>query len=166
MNSSEKAFYKLKACENKTVTYKPKWFYFNIAEIGCVKYMPDFYCKEEDAYYEVVGTKQAYKQNLSKYLLMSKFFPEVKFFVVTSNGTPYRKAILHSGYKNNSIHPLVKYLSEHCLNANQFSKNIGVDPARISRVINGKQCSKETAAKISLATNGCVFISYLRSADR
>ena len=77
-NRQEQVFLDAIADKSKTYIYHPYRFYF---EDG-TNYMPDFYCKEDNSYIEVSGTRQAYQNNKHKYLKMNHELPHVNFQVV------------------------------------------------------------------------------------
>ena len=56
---------------------------------GRSKYRPDFYCPNNDTFFEVVGTRQAWQQNREKISLFRKQWPTLKFLVVHSDGREY-----------------------------------------------------------------------------
>lgn len=77
MNNNEKLFIEVYG-EGKTYQYHPAWFHLSSG----TKYMPDFYCKEDDTYIEVSGTKQAYHDNKKKYRQFVLDYPNVKFKII------------------------------------------------------------------------------------
>ena len=64
--------------------YEPVTFH-----LGRLSYKPDFYDKRNDAYIEVVGTRQAYNQNKAKYDLFKIHYPERTLLVLDVFGEPY-----------------------------------------------------------------------------
>lgn len=82
MHESEKEFADFLTRQGKTYIYEPKTFKFNGK-----KYRPDFYCPEDDVYYEV-------KINLThgdivKMLEFKANYPDLKLKVVSPNGHPF-----------------------------------------------------------------------------
>lgn len=76
--------------EGKTWIYEPKIFYLEGFDGERIKYTPDFYCPEDNTYYEVAGSRQAFSRNKQKYFLLASRNPSIKFAVVKPNGFPYR----------------------------------------------------------------------------
>lgn len=56
------------------------------------KYYPDFYIPDENAYIEVINTRQAYFANKEKYAVV--FDLGYNFKIVDRRGNPYKSAIL------------------------------------------------------------------------
>lgn len=77
-NKNEILFLETMANKNKTYIYHPSWFTFSNGK----KYMPDFYCKEDDEYIEISGTRQAYHANKSKYKRFAKEFKNINFKII------------------------------------------------------------------------------------
>ena len=78
MESCEQTFLNSISAKEKTYTHHPCWFKFMNGD----KYMPDFYCHEDNEYIEVAGTRQAYHANKQKYALMKIEYPSIKFRIV------------------------------------------------------------------------------------
>lgn len=74
MHKREEIFLDRHLGKNKTYEYQPRWFRFK----NGAKYMPDFYCFEDNTYIEVVGSKQAFYRGVPKYKLMRKEYSEIK----------------------------------------------------------------------------------------
>ena len=82
MHKSEKEFANFLESQGKTYVYHPKRFFFNGDS-----YQTDFYCPEDNTYYEVkthLGLREAIRL-----LKFKKYYPSIKFKVVSSNGYPY-----------------------------------------------------------------------------
>lgn len=79
MHGNEQYFLDSMADPQKTYIYQPCTFHF--ARTGT--YRPDFYCKEDDTYIEVLGTRQAHDQNKHKYKQMAKEYPAVKLILIS-----------------------------------------------------------------------------------
>lgn len=82
MHKSEKEFANFLKSQNKSYIYQPKTFRFNDTN-----YRPDFYCPEDNTYYEVkrcLGLSEAIRL-----LNFKKFHPHIKFKIVSPNGYPY-----------------------------------------------------------------------------
>ena len=82
MVESEKEFARFMESQGKTLIPQPKTFRYN-----GTSYRPDFYCMQDDTYYEV-------KTHLSptqaiRLLKFKKFHPNIKFKIVSPNGYPY-----------------------------------------------------------------------------
>ena len=70
--------------QNKTWIYQPKRF-----RLKYTTYRADFYCPEDNTYYEVVGTRQAISAIKQKVQEFIKTYPDVKFKIVKPNGENY-----------------------------------------------------------------------------
>jgi len=82
MVKSEEEFVNCPESQGKTLIPQPRTFRYN-----GTSYRPDFYCMQDDTYYEV-------KTYLSiggaiRLLEFKKFYPYIKFKVVSPNGYPY-----------------------------------------------------------------------------
>lgn len=86
MYPSEKQFSETLTPQGLTWEYESKRF-----PIGNTTYTPDFYVKENDTYYEVVGTRQAYSFNKKKYKLFFKLYPNIKLIFVRPNGDLFKE---------------------------------------------------------------------------
>lgn len=149
----EQVFLDTIADKNKTYTYQPRWFYFADGS----KYMPDFYCKEDDTYIEIVGTRQAYHQNRHKYLKMESEYPHTKFQVVKSK--PKRK--IPVGVYPDSIYQ-IKVAFQN-VDRKHLAEDLGSSYNTIEQIANGlKPVSPQRAIKIELITKGAVRKSVLR----
>lgn len=86
MHKSEREFANFLESQGKTWIHHPKRFKFNDES-----YQTDFYCPEDDTYYEVkthLGLGEAIRL-----LRFKKFHPGIKFKVVSPNGYPYYSRI-------------------------------------------------------------------------
>ena len=52
-------------------------------------YRPDFYVVEDNMFYEVSGTRQAYSLGREKYEAFQREYPSLKFKIVNPDGTDY-----------------------------------------------------------------------------
>lgn len=87
MNKSEILFSSYLDEQGKTWFFEPKVFNF---PMGQVIYCPDFYVVEENKFYEVIGSRQAYYANKHKYELFKKHYGDkFDFEVVTPSGENY-----------------------------------------------------------------------------
>lgn len=82
MFESEKQFARFLISQGKTYKAQPKTFGFD-----GTRYRPDFYCPEDDIYYEV--KIQFSTGDAIKLLKFKKFFPHIKLKIVSPNGYPY-----------------------------------------------------------------------------
>ena len=62
--------------------YHPAVFYFN-----GLRYSPDFYDMERNAFIEVSGSRQAYHKNKDKYVMFRENYPEIKFEIRQPDGS-------------------------------------------------------------------------------
>ncbi len=70
--------------QNKSWIFQPKEF-----KLKNTTYRADFYCPENNTYYEVVGTRQAISAIKEKIKEFIKTYPEIKFKIVKPNGENY-----------------------------------------------------------------------------
>lgn len=78
-NASENRFEQKLISEGKTLIAQPYLQEFHLR--------PDFYCPEEDTYYEVIGTRQAWYQKRLK--IQEARDKGLKIVTVDANGDPY-----------------------------------------------------------------------------
>lgn len=83
MTKKEMAFVKNYFSDRTDWDYAPATFKLN----GYGKYTPDFYDRYTHCFIEVAGTRQAFFENKKKYFEFVKTFPEIKFQVMTSDGS-------------------------------------------------------------------------------
>lgn len=62
-------------------------------------YRPDFYVHENDTYYEVVGTNQAYFRSRKKYQAFARQYPDIKFVIIDCG------ANVHPDYELDRLEP-------------------------------------------------------------
>lgn len=82
MIESERKFAEFLESQGKTWIHHPRRFKFN-----GVSYQPDFYCPEDNTYYEV-KTRLSSAETF-KLLTFKKYYPYVEFKVVSPNGYSY-----------------------------------------------------------------------------
>ncbi len=68
-------------------THKNWMFHPATFHMGIEKYGPDFYDGERNVFIEVVGTRQAYHLNKTKYELFRRTYPLIKFEIRQSDGS-------------------------------------------------------------------------------
>lgn len=66
----------------KDFVYQPATF-----NLGITSYRPDFYDIKNNIWIEVVGSREAYRQNKAKYALFRYIYPELKFELRAPCGT-------------------------------------------------------------------------------
>lgn len=84
MYPSEKQFADHLTAQGKTWVYEPKAFDLGIPRPqmkGNITYKPDFYCPEDDVYYEVSASNPAYNQRREKIKLFKGKYPNIKLKV-------------------------------------------------------------------------------------
>ena len=86
MFPNESKFAKFLKNQNKSWIFQPKRF-----KLKNTTYRADFYCPEDDTYYEVVGTRQAISAIKWKIQELIKTYPDIKFKIVRPNGENYYK---------------------------------------------------------------------------
>jgi len=82
MVKSEKQFAHFLESQGKTYVPQPRTFKYNGKS-----YRPDFYCMQDDTYYEV-KTQLLFSEAV-RLLEFKKFYPYVKLKIVAPNGYPY-----------------------------------------------------------------------------
>ncbi len=97
MYPSEKQFADYLTAQGKTWAYEPKAFDLGIPRPqmeGNITYTPDFYCFEDDIYYEVLASRSACSQRRKKIRLFKKQYSNIKFKTVNPNGTIFNNGDL------------------------------------------------------------------------
>lgn len=132
------------------------------------KYSPDFFCVEEDTYYEVSGSRQAHSQGRARIVLMAREYSHIKFRVVKPNGEPYReikkkkRLCLPRVIINNSITPtplkgldgtartarIIEELRVHSGNISATARAFYVEGTYLNALI--RQCPKTTAELVKI----------------
>jgi len=82
MHPSEKQFAGLLTSRGKTWKAQPCRF-----KLGHTTYTPDFYCLEDDVYYEVKKTCSS--KEIRKIIRFKKTYPKIILKVISPNGYPY-----------------------------------------------------------------------------
>jgi len=82
MHPSEKQFADLLTSRGKTWKSQPCRF-----KLGHTTYTPDFYCPEDDIYYEVKKTCSS--KEIRKILRFKKAYPKITLKVISPRGYPY-----------------------------------------------------------------------------
>jgi len=82
MHPSEKLFAEFLERQGKTWKAQPCRF-----KLGDTTYTPDFYCLEEDVYYEVKN--QCSSKEIEKIVRFKKAYPKISLKVVSPNGYPF-----------------------------------------------------------------------------
>lgn len=99
MSLGEKQFSDFLTINNKTWTYEPCRL---DTGVPCEKarrnivYIPDFWCPEDNCYYEVSCTRQAKEQSEKKINMVIEAHPEIKIIIVYPDGHIYGKP---NGYR-------------------------------------------------------------------
>lgn len=81
LNESEKAFSEIMENQGKKLIYQPYIREFKIR--------PDFYCLDDDTYYEVITTRQSYHSRKEK--LKKAIESGLKLKIIKPDGSPYLK---------------------------------------------------------------------------
>ena len=87
MNRSELIFATVLEKQNKLYFEQPKMFEL---PMPYKSYRPDFYVVDDNTFYEVSGTRQAYSLGKDKYHSFRETYPHLKFKVVNPDGSIYR----------------------------------------------------------------------------
>lgn len=144
-----------------------EWVYepitFNIGETKRIRYTPDFYDKKNDAYIEVVGTRQAFYANNAKYQLFREAYPHIKLLVLDVDGNPFeikkkretaaRKRRAPSGDETVADN-IYRIRVRHNLTQKQFAAMIGKTCGAVAQWETGRNNpSTSTILKISSIFN-------------
>jgi len=99
MFDSERKFADFLIANNKTYLFQPPRF-----KLKKTTYRTDFYCPEDDTYYEIIGSRQAFHLNKIKLIEFIKRYPSINFKIVKPDGREYinREALIDM---ENNIHP-------------------------------------------------------------
>jgi hypothetical protein len=124
-------------------------------------YRPDFYVVDNNTFYEVSGTRQAYSYGREKYELFKVEYPDLKLEIVNPDGTRYKasggrvvnvkpsfgerryislpleKLKLKRNLSENQF-KLLDLIIEEGLNMKLFSIKHGIKPLDIHRYLHGK----------------------------
>lgn len=135
MYPSEQQFADYLTAQGKTCVYEP------VLQLdtplpkraGNQTYKPDFYCMEDDIYYEVSANRQAYHLSMKKIRRLREIYPDIKIKVVNPDGSEY-------GSRDKQ---------QECFRQEQWKPVVGYegwyevsDLGRIKRVRAGKGASK------------------------
>jgi len=141
-HGSEKRFAYLTKDDGKKYVYQPCWFIFS----NGMKYLPDFYCMQDDIYIEVVGCPTIFKKQVHKYLLMEKEYPQIELryvWVWNEQVENYRLGIHKPVY--------MSYKKRYGMGIAEMAKKLGISNRQVYNRINDKsmksQILKELAAK-------------------
>lgn len=137
----------------KTYKHHPRWFLLQEGD----KYMPDFYCNEDDEYIEVAGTRQAYHANKEKYCRFTEQYPYLNFCIYKLYNNSIEKyksnGNAESEYNHNQLHAMMP---------NEIAAKYNVSPAFISMMKRGdKFTEKRELAKAVSALTGKRAILYI-----
>lgn len=84
MYPSEEQFAEYLDKQGKAWAYEPIRF-----DLGDTTYTPDFYCPDDNTFYEVIGTPCAFYLNRNKYKRLQDEYSDIKFKIVKPNGTDF-----------------------------------------------------------------------------
>ena len=96
MRESEGLFTEYLESMGKTWIYEPMRFHLSKST-----YKPDFYCPDNDTFYEVSNTRQAFHSNKEKYERFIEEYPHIKFSIVRPSGELYASSQLVVVHKKN-----------------------------------------------------------------
>ena len=89
--------------QNKTWIFQPKRF-----KLKNTTYRTDFYCPDNDTFYEVVGTIDSFYENRQKYEDFKKQYPNIKFEIVSPNGKRFIKKLKKRPKRTKSIGIMIR----------------------------------------------------------
>ncbi len=98
MNKSEGIFAEYLESKGRCWAYEPMRFILSEST-----YRPDFYCPDNDTFYEVANTRQAFNFQRKKYERFVQEYPHIKFVIVHPSGELYALNKLVVVRKNNNI---------------------------------------------------------------
>jgi len=84
MNDREEMFALYLESQGKAFAYEPICF-----KLKKSRYTPDFYCPDDNTFYEVIGTRQALHMSRAKIIRFLNEYPEIKFKLVRPDGKNY-----------------------------------------------------------------------------
>ena len=131
MYKREKEFTKYLHKNGKSWIYQPERF-----KLEKTTYRADFYCPENDTYYEVAGSRQAFHLIKPKLIEFIKTYPKIKFKIVRPNGREYasKESLLKEG-KSKPKKKFLFYMSEEMKNdLLQIAKERYLSIAEIIRI--------------------------------
>lgn len=85
INDNEGQFAEHLESQGKSWAYQPVKF-----KLKNTTYKPDFYCPENNTFYEVAGTRQAIHQRREKVKELLRIFPDINIEIVKPNGNKYK----------------------------------------------------------------------------
>lgn len=137
-NKQELLFLHTIADKNKTYIYHPQWFYFK----NGTKYMPDFYCENDNTFIEISGTKQAYHFNKHKYEKMKCEFPHINFRIIRLDKTERKLKVYDFPESEGNLSCLTTPLYKKIVadlrrqSLNSLAKEIGIKQSTLWRIVN------------------------------
>lgn len=157
MFESERKFAEFLTKNKKTYVYQPVAF-----KLKNTTYRTDFYCLEDNTYYEVVGSRQAFHSNKNKINEFIELYPDLNFKVVIPNGKIYRSFYRKTAIKNfkiymkenqfvckkTAIKNLRAYMEKTELTIGPMAKIIGCGSRQISRWLKGEAMPSSVYAKM------------------
>jgi len=96
MQKSEREFADFLESKGKTWIYHPGTFKLTLG--GFKSYEPDFYCYEDDIFYEVKTSLTP--KDAERMLIFKKEYPSLKLKIVSSNGVPFYSNLSGLIFKN------------------------------------------------------------------
>jgi len=108
MFDSERKFADFLIANNKTYVFQPPRF-----KLKKTTYRTDFYCPEDDTYYEVIGNRQAYHANEKKINEFKELYPNLKFEIVKPDGRKYPSIIKYISINRGTIRRKTKLFTLH-----------------------------------------------------
>lgn len=85
INDHEGQFAEHLESQGKSWAYQPIKF-----ELKNTTYKPDFYCPDNNTFYEIAGTRQAIHQRKRKVKELMEMFPNINIKIVKPNGNKYK----------------------------------------------------------------------------
>lgn len=128
--------------------YQPKIFL--LKSIG---YTPDFFVLQNNSFYEVVGTRQAFSQNKRKILLAQSLVP---LFIVHPDGSPYlynQSTLARYGKTNKDIVfrmvNVRSFLDNENITAKVFAVHCGITYQGACRMIENNKMNRKYFNRIA-----------------
>ena len=108
---AEKQFAKFLDSKGKRWQYEPKRF-----QVYWSKYTPDFYVAKEDAYYEVMSTRQRFQSAKYKIGAFLNLYPSINLQIVRPNGESYLLPDNRAIARKEAIRPVTaNYFGQKCV---------------------------------------------------
>lgn len=141
-NENEKLFSDYLETLDVQYIYQPK-----VSILKSIGYTPDFFVLQNNSFYEVVGTRQAFSQNKRKILLAQSLVP---LFIVHPDGSPYlynQKTSSRYGKTNNDIVfrkvNILQFLEDENIPLKAFAVHCGITYQGACRMVKNSKMNRK-----------------------